>query len=103
MTTSSDPAAALRDAVDQAPGRMVVVPRAALAAVLEGRATTRGVFLTAADAERLAEAAWVTATDPDYVARYGPWGSNRTDHARHQVEAARRAITQLIEWVESGR
>lgn len=102
MTVVTDPVARLRAAADT-DTRMVVVPRAALAAVLDGAGTGgatdgRAVFLTLSDADvdALAEAAWTTATDPSYVERYGPWGSNTTDHAAHHRDAARRTIAHLI-------
>jgi hypothetical protein len=85
---------------------MIVVPRDAVDALLQGHGagTGGGVFLTLADVdvERLARAAWDTATDPDYVELYGPWGSNTTEHAAHHLEAARRVIATLIEWTEKG-
>ena len=104
---SSDPGVQLRAALQgSANRRMIVVPRSAVEALVQGQgvATGGGVFLTLSDddVERLARAAWETATDPSYVDEHGPWGSNHTDHADHHRAAARRVIATLIEWIEKG-
>lgn len=94
-----DPVVALRRAVDAAPGRMVVIPRTVVDAVLAlVRPVGPLVLLTPDDAERLARAAWDTATgDDERVARFGAWGLNPPDLADHQIDAARRTIAALLE------
>lgn len=93
----NDPVATLRRAVDGAHGRMIVVPRGDVEAVLALIGPGSGaVVLTIDDAERLARAAWNTAEGPDdRVARYGRWGSNDTTIAQHQIDAARRTLVAL--------
>ena len=95
--TVTDAVAKLRRAVDGAHGRMVVVPRADVEAVLALLGPGSGaVTLDDLDAERLARAAWDTATGPDErVARFGRWGSNDSPLAEHQIDAARRTLAYL--------
>lgn len=90
--------ARLRAAVDDAHGRMVIVPRAALDALLQEATGARGdvVVLRRRDASRLARAAWDTATDPSYIDRYGRWGVNTVAHVEHHIAAAERVIDYLI-------
>ncbi len=104
---SADPRVRLRSALAMTEGRMIVVPRAAVEALLQADGpggSGEGVFLTGSerDVEALARAAWETATDPSYVDRFGAWGSNHTEHVRHQMDAARRTIAQLIAWARTG-
>ena len=95
-----DPVAKLRRAVDDAHGRMIVVPRVDVESVLALIGCGHGsdaVMLTIGDAERLARAAWDSADGPDdRVTRFGRWGVNNSVMAAHQVDAARRTLAYLV-------